>query len=31
MENQREFVYNQNQRLIRAMEGTNVPGEPRYA
>ncbi len=30
MENQREFVYNQNQRLIRAMEGTNVLGEYVY-
>ena len=30
MENQREFVYNQNQRLIRAMEGTTVLGEYVY-
>ncbi len=30
MENQRQFVYNQNQRLIRALEGTTVLGEYVY-
>ena len=30
VDNQREFVYNQNQRLIRALEGTTVLGEYVY-